>query len=111
MAPRLQLQSLLRNLNQVPGEEPDPELDIQVYFQAPPNTGMNYPCIIYRRDRSDTTFADNIPYRYKKRYQITVIDRDPDSVIPDKVAQLPMCTSERHFVVDNLNHDVFNIYF
>jgi hypothetical protein len=27
------------------------------------------------------SFADNSPYRYTKRYQVTVIDRDPDSEI------------------------------
>jgi hypothetical protein len=82
-----------------------------VYFQPPENIKLNYPCIIYRRDSAVTKFADNRPYRYKKRYQVMVIDQDPDSPIPDKVADLPSCTFERHYTADHLNHDVFNLFF
>lgn len=101
MAPRLSLQALLTALL---GSK-------NVYFQPPPSIVMQYPCIVYRRDNLDTVFADNKPYKHKKRYQITVIDRNPDSDIPDKVAALPMCTFDRFFTADNLNHDVFNLYF
>lgn len=82
-----------------------------VYFQPPSNIQMTYPCIVYERDTGDTQFADNNPYIFKLRYQITVIDRNPDSPIPAKIAELPMCTMDRHFVSDNLHHDVFNCYF
>lgn len=82
-----------------------------VYFQPPENIKLDYPCIIYRRDSADTKFADNRPYRYKKRYQVMVIDQDPDSPIPDKVADLPSCVFERHYTADYLNHDVFNLFF
>lgn len=99
MAPRLQLHQILKTL--VPN----------VYFQPPSNTIMKYPCIVYQRDYAETTFADNNPYRNTKRYQVTVIDTDPDSAIPDKVASLPMCVFQRFFAADNLNHDVFNIFF
>ena len=33
-----------------------------VYFQAPPNTGMSYPCIVYDFKRFDKHYADNKPY-------------------------------------------------
>jgi hypothetical protein len=82
-----------------------------VYFQPPSNLSMQYPCIVYSRDSAETLFADNSPYRNTKRYQVTVIDRDPDSILPDKVAGLSLCSFERHFTADNLNHDVFNLYF
>lgn len=72
---------------------------------------MQYPCIVYQRYNAKTDFADNQPFRHTKRYQVTVIDADPDSPIPDKVAALPMCLHNRFFVVDNLNHDVFNLYY
>lgn len=72
---------------------------------------MSFPCIVYERTKAETSFAGNKPYRYTKQYTVTVIDRDPDSNIPDKVAQIPMCTHSTFFVVDNLNHDVFNIFF
>jgi hypothetical protein len=82
-----------------------------VYFQPPHNIQMAYPCIVYKRDQGDTIFAGNLPYRHKKRYEVTVIDSDPDSDIPDKVAALPLTQRRRFFTVDNLNHDVFVLYF
>jgi hypothetical protein len=82
-----------------------------VYFQPPPNVQMQYPCIVYNRDRAITRFADNNPYKRVKGYQVTVIDRDPDSEIPDKIAGLPQCLFDRWFVVDNLNHDVYTLFF
>jgi hypothetical protein len=82
-----------------------------VYFQPPPSIKMVYPCIVYKRSNVDTKFADNRPYLIEKRYQVTVIASDPDSDIPDKLALLPKCTFDRHFTADNLNHDVYNLYF
>lgn len=96
---RAQLQSLLETLTP------------HVYFDPPENLVMQYPCIVYNRDLAETEFADNRPYRRTKRYQVTIIDQDPDSPIPDKVADLPMCLFERHFTADNLHHDVYNLYF
>lgn len=87
------------------------EICENVYFQPPPNADMKYPCVVYSRDAAVTVFAGNAPYRNTKRYQVTVIDKDPDSPIPDKVAHLPMCTFQRFFTADNLNHDVYDLYF
>lgn len=83
----------------------------EVHFQAPSDSLLNYPCIIYERDHRAVSFANNSPYRHTKRYQVTVIDRDPDSSYPDKVADLPLCNFERHYQADGLHHDVFNLYF
>lgn len=82
-----------------------------VYFQPPSSVRLRYPCIIYHRSYEDVRYADDAPYARKKRYTITVVDRDPDSLIPDKVADLPMCKFERFYTSDNLNHDVYNLYF
>lgn len=72
---------------------------------------MAYPAIVYERSSGDTVFADNVPYRREKRYQVTVIDRDPDSVIPDAVADLPSSTEVRFFAAGQLNHSVYNLFF
>jgi hypothetical protein len=101
MAPRQELQDLLK---EILGTD-------NVYFQPPTNVVLSYPCIIYKRDLSRTQFADNAPYQRHIRYQVTVIDRDPDSGIPEKVAALPMCLFDRFYTADNLNHDVFNLFF
>jgi hypothetical protein len=42
---------------------------------------------------------------------VTVIDQNPDSPIPDRVAKLPLCSMSTFFVADKLNHDVFDIFF
>lgn len=83
----------------------------QVYFQPPPTVTMEYPCIVYRRDYEIIRYADGKPYSHKKRYQVTVIDRDPDSPIPDRIAELPLCTYDRFYTAENLNHDVFKLFF
>ena len=101
MGQRLDLQTLLEGIL---GSR-------NVYFQPPANVQMLYPCIVYHRDTAVTKFADNKPYRYTKRYMVTIIDRDPDSEIPNKVAALPRSVFNRFFTADNLNHDVFNVYF
>jgi hypothetical protein len=101
MVPRSELQELLVSIL---GSD-------NVYFQPPSNITMNYPCIVYRRDYLSAHFADNIPYNNKKRYQITIIDSDPDSNIADKIAELPLCSFDRFFTADNLNHDIYNLFF
>lgn len=101
MAQRLDLQDLLVDIL---GSE-------YVYFQPPPTVQINYPCIIYKRDDESTDFADNKPYKNQRRYQITVIDRNPDSLIPKKVSELPSCVYDRFYTADNLNHDVYKLFF
>ena len=99
MAPRLKLHQLLETFAD------------NVYFQPPENVNLQYPCIIYERNYADTKFADDNPYTHVFRYMIIVIDQDPDSEIPGKVASIPMCVYNRFYTVDNLNHDVFNVFF
>lgn len=99
MGTRLELQTLLETLL---GSG-------NVYFQPPPSFMMAYPCIVYSRTNIRPTFADNIPYSLTNEYTVTVIDANPDSTIPIKVAALPLTKFDRHFVTDNLNHDTFSI--
>lgn len=82
-----------------------------IYFQPPSNTKMTYPCIIYSRDSADTKFANNNIWRYTQRYQIIIIDQNPNTPLFDEIKQFSMCLFERHYVADNLNHDVFTIYY
>ena len=101
MAQRLDLQDLLVEI-----------LDSNhVYYQPPSNVQMVYPCIVYNREAIDTIWAENQPYNLSNRYLVTVIDRDPDSEVPDKLAALPKCVHDRFFIADNLNHNVFRLFF
>jgi len=82
-----------------------------VYFQPPENKQIDYPCIVYGRSLGDTKFAADNPYLHTIRYQLIVIDKDPDSIILGKVAMLPKCLFVRHYTASNLNHDVYDIYY
>lgn len=81
-----------------------------VYFQPPESVVMQYPCIVYGRDGSSKIFADNTGYRYKWRWQVTLIDRDPENPALETLALRPLCSYSRSFVADGLNHDVFELY-
>lgn len=98
--PRHELQTILEETSAV-----------KVYFQPPENLKLFYPCVIYQRESMDVDYADNAPYRNATQYMITVIDRDPDSAIPSKIAALPLCAFNRFYTADNLNHDVYTLYF
>ena len=99
MGQRVELQALLETLAP------------NVYFQPPENLAIKHPCIIYQRDYAQTDYADNSPYLLHKRYQVTYIDRNPDSPVPDQIAMLDLCNFERFFTANNLNHDVFTLFF
>ena len=91
-----------------------------VYFQPPSKVLLNYPCVVYKRDGNRPTWADNRKYNNHWSYQLIIIDKDPISsrinaegtkTIIDAISELPKCSYIRHYVVDNLNHDVFKIYY
>ena len=88
-----------------------PDGQKNVYFQPPDNIRMEYPCLVYKRVDSDVKYASNLPYSRTLRYELTAIDSNPDSGIPEKIAALPLSSHTRFFVANGLNHDIFNLYF
>lgn len=82
-----------------------------VYMQPPTNVSLVYPCIIYSRNNWHTRYAGNGLYKDKIAYQVTVVDRNPDSEIPHQIARLPYASYERFFAKDQLNHDVFTVFY
>lgn len=82
-----------------------------VYFQPPESVKLKYPAIVYSRKKIDNDHANNMVYKQLFSYELTVIDKDPDSEIVRKVSMLPTCTHDTHFTSDNLNHDVFTLYY
>lgn len=82
-----------------------------VYYQPPDNLRMEYPAIRYSVDRMASTKADNLKYLNTKRYEIIVIDSKPDNPVISKILELPYTVYERHYVSDNLNHDIISLYF
>lgn len=86
------------------------DITTNVYFQPPTNKALEYPCIVYKLSTIDIKHGNNLPYKWAKRYSITVIDRNPDSSIPDEICKLSTASFDRMFVADGLNHWVINIY-
>jgi len=99
--PLSELQALLKGLE-----------GVQDAYIQPPTEGMQYPCIMIERGLpSDVEFADNVKYLFKKAYTITVMDRMPDSLIPDLVEGLQHSRYDRFFRTNGLNHFVFQMFF
>lgn len=82
-----------------------------VYFQPPETVKLKYPCIIYTLSGERVRHAEGILYFHRDRYTVNVIDKNPDSEIPDKIRALPYCTFDRFYTADNLNHFVYTIFY
>lgn len=100
--PRSQLSEILNKLIGTPK---------RVYFQPPATIKMAYPCIVYKLNDLDAEFADNSPYALTKKYVVMLVTKDPDPDLLLEIGQLPMCTMNRAYSVDNLYHYVFDLYF
>ena len=100
MGSRIELQVLLENIL---GSR-------NVYFQPPASVHIDYDAIVYSRKNIENTFAKNSVYKQNDAYEIIAIYEDPDSDLPRKLSKLPMCSFDRHYTADNLNHDVFTLY-
>ncbi len=101
MGSRLKLQS---ELEKILGSR-------NVYFQPPSSLKIKYPAIVYSRNSIDNNFANNSVYKQDMSYMLTVIYTDPDSEIPINISKMKKCRFDRHYTADNLNHDVFTLYY
>ena len=100
MANRPDLQTLFEELLGSPN----------VYYDPPESVKMHYDAIRYSRSKIVNTFANNSVYKQDDRYEVVAIYRDPDSDLPRKISRLPKCSHDRHYVANNLHHDVFTLY-
>ena len=98
---RLNLQSLLEELL---GSK-------NVYYQPPENLKMEYPCIRYSKSDINSIYGSNIKYIIHDGYDLVVISKKPDNPVINKILELPYSEFDRHYVSDNLNHDVIRLYY
>lgn len=82
-----------------------------VYFQPPESVKMKYPAIVYERSDIPNKFANDDVYLQTIKYKVTVVDRDPDSEVVERMSKFKTARFEKHYVVDGLNHDTFTIYY
>lgn len=83
-----------------------------VYFQPPETVKMQYPAIVYNLRDINRVHADDTGYIDQDEYTLTIIDRDPDSMIPRNVLSgFSLCRFDRWYAADNLNHFVIDLYY
>lgn len=82
-----------------------------VYFQPPSSVRMQYPAIVYSRKDIEKRSADDSAYHKLPSYEVILVDKNPDSKYIERIFDLPYCSFDRHYESDNLNHDVFTLYF
>ena len=107
MNKRLELHDILCEIINIT----EPDGDRHTYFQPPASVKMCYPAIRYSRKPIETIHADNIIYRHLHSYEITLINKSHNDDYIEKLLELPYCRHDRHYIADNLNHDVFTIYY
>ena len=100
MADRLELHSVLQELL---GSS-------NVYYQPPESIKMQYDAIRYSKKTIDSKYANDRKYSMIGCYEIIVISRLPDNPVIKKLLSLPYCSYDRHYIADNLHHDVLTIY-
>lgn len=82
----------------------------RVYFQAPPNTGMKYPCIVYKFVRFNVNHADNKPYLVTGHWDIHHMYKNPKYDMKEKfVFEIPFCKFDRRIVTDGVYNDYYII--
>lgn len=83
-----------------------------VYFQPPNGAKLNYPCIIYKRDSANAEYADDRTYIFTQQYSVTCISPKQTNDIYEKlIERLPMIRYIRGYTVDNLSHDILNLFY
>lgn len=89
-------------------------LDVgQVYYQPPASVRMTFPCIVYENEGFDSKSANNRNYIITNRYSVTYISKDPETelVIRKILRAFESVSHDRHYVSENLNHEVFTIFY
>ena len=72
---------------------------------------MKYPAIVYGLSNIDPFYADDSIYMMRRKFDVTLIDKNPNSEFITKLLGLPFCRFDRHFKADNLNHYTYELYF
>lgn len=85
--------------------------DCRVYFQSPSTVKMKYPAIVYALYDIENVFANNGVYFFMKKYSVTLIDSNPDTQYVDALTAIETSRFNRHYIEDNLNHFVFEIFY
>lgn len=102
MHSRLELQEKLSSLPNV----------VKAYYTPPESIKLQYPCIIYEKETKKIIHANDKAYAKLQPYGVTIIDRDPESTIPDALEDVFTYWSPgKPYYVDGLSHWHYTIYY
>lgn len=83
-----------------------------VYYQPPESVKLHYPCIVYNKESTNTKRANDGIYALTNGYTVTVIGKDPDSDMYERLLRHFLhCRFDRRYVADGLYHDVLTLYY
>lgn len=82
-----------------------------VYYQPPANVEMKYPAIRYSLKNIDKMKANNGAYKMTRAYEVIVISKSPDCAAIEEILGWQYTQYDRHYVADNLHHDVITVYY
>lgn len=75
-----------------------------VYYQPPSSIKMIYPCIVYNKSRDNAEYADNEVYKDRQAYSVTLIEKNPDSVLAGQMRDhFRYAVIQNYLVKDNLH--------
>lgn len=83
----------------------------RVYFQEPPNTGMQYPCIVYDFVRPFVRHANNKPYIVTGYWQIHHMYKSIKNDLKEKmIFAAPYIAFDRRMKKDGVYNDYYTLY-
>lgn len=84
----------------------------RVYFQPPASVNLIYPCAICNLAAGYSRRADDTTYTYTNRFDVMLIFKYPNfKIIEEVLKTFPMCSISRVYIVDNLYHYAFDLYY
>ena len=82
------------------------------YFEPPEEVRMQYDAVVYENQGMDVRRANNKSYLIRPTYQVTIISRDAETLLPRMIQEhFERCNPGRPFVRDNLYHFPFTIVY
>lgn len=100
-----EIRLLLHNrlLNAFPG--------LKIYYQPPGNHILERPCIVYKPQATEPSYANNSVYSAGTRFQVTILSDRPG--YSDKRNMFTIIgvniVNNTSYMVENIVHDVFTI--
>lgn len=82
------------------------------YYQPPESLKLKYDCIVYNLSSANVDRANNETYLFTRRYNVTLITKDPDNpLIETIVKHFKRCSFNNHYTKEHLNCYNYTLYY